>query len=53
MYMALLIFYVQIIRSDRLDRLDAFYLCQLLPTLRAEPILVTLYSKKLLQFSHV
>ena len=28
MYMALLIFYTQVIRGDRLDRLDAFYLCQ-------------------------
>ena len=26
--MALLIFYVQVIRGDRLDRLDAFYSCQ-------------------------
>ena len=28
MYKALLICYVQVIKGDRLDRLDAFYLCQ-------------------------
>ena len=42
MYMVLLIFYAQVIRGDRLDRLDAFYSCQLLPPLRAEPIVVNI-----------
>ena len=42
MYKALLIFYAQVIRGDRLDRLDAFYLHQLLPPFRVEPILVNI-----------
>ena len=41
-YKALLIFYAQVIRGDRLERLDAFYLCQLLQPLRVEPILVNI-----------
>ena len=36
-YMALLIFYAQVIRGDRLDRLDAFYLCHC-KTVQTEPV---------------
>ena len=42
MYMVLSHIYAQVLRGDRLDRLDTFYLHQLLPPLRAEPILVNI-----------
>ena len=42
MYMAFLIFYVQVTMDDRLVRLDGFYSLQLPPPLRVEPILVNI-----------